>query len=298
MKLSFEKLVPDAGSSFRCFDRRSLTAPVKWHSHPEIELTYVEKGSGARVVGDHIGEYSDHDLVLLGSGLPHTWTSDEYRGQEYDLHGAIVIQFHPDFLGKEFFDAPELERISHLIDAAARGLWFPAREARMIGWRMKDLVDQAGVKRLLGLLACLEQLTLSTEAKSLASKGYMRPGSKEVSTRIQIVCDHIQSRFTDPRLSAHDLSELLLMNASAFSRFFKQATGRTPSGYINTLRIGYACRQLIDSDKGILEICHDSGFTSNSYFNRTFRTIRRMTPREYREKHARLRVENEGSNGK
>ncbi|MEM9645118.1 MAG: AraC family transcriptional regulator, partial [Planctomycetota bacterium] len=63
MKPSYELLVPPNGDSFRCFDRSALQSPVKWHRHPEVELTYIATGSGSRVVGDHIGSYGDHDLV-------------------------------------------------------------------------------------------------------------------------------------------------------------------------------------------------------------------------------------------
>lgn len=288
MKPSFEKLVPDTDQSFRCFDRRSLTSPLKWHLHPEIELTYVDTGSGSRLVGDHIGEYADHDLVLLGSNLPHTWNSDEFREEKYDRHAAIVTQFHPEFLGVDFFAAKEFGLVRQLLANASRGLWFPPTEAKSIGKKVKQMLVRSGAARLLSLIEILHELSLSKHTQQLASKSYERPASKEAETRIQTVCDYIQLNFDDHELSASHLAELLYMNASAFSRFFKQATGRTPSGYINELRIGYACRQLIDSDKPVLKICLDSGFSSASYFNRTFRLLRNMTPRQYRTQHSKL----------
>ncbi|MCM2374305.1 AraC family transcriptional regulator [Aporhodopirellula aestuarii] len=288
MKPSFEKLVPDADQSFRCFDRATLTAPLKWHRHPEVELTYVESGSGSRLVGDHIGEYSDHDLVLVGSNLPHTWSSDAFRDKKYDLHAATVVQFRPDFLGTEFFEVAEMKQVRQMLDDASSGLWFPATEAHIIGKRMNAMISLTGGERLLSLLSCLHDLSQSAASKPLASSGYTGPATQEAESRIRIVCDHIQQNFSDPEFSASELADLLYMNASAFSRFFKQATGRTPSSYINELRIGYACRQLIETDRGILQIGFDSGFSSTSYFNRTFRALRDLTPREYRAEYAKF----------
>ncbi|MCH7728505.1 MAG: cupin domain-containing protein, partial [Planctomycetes bacterium] len=81
MKVSFEKLVPPTGESFRCFNRKRLRTTVKWHRHPEIELNYVELGRGTRLVGDHIDTFRDGDLVLVGPDIPHTWLSDDYIGK-------------------------------------------------------------------------------------------------------------------------------------------------------------------------------------------------------------------------
>ncbi|MEM6688744.1 MAG: helix-turn-helix domain-containing protein [Planctomycetota bacterium] len=290
MKLSFEKLEPHAGQSFRCIDRSELETPVKWHRHPEIELTYVQQGTGSRIVGDHIGAYGDHDLVLLGSNLPHTWTSDEYRGRRYDRHKAIVVQFHPDFLGEYFFEIHEMQPIQELLCSAYRGLWASAEEASSIGEQMTEMLSLAGPSRLISLLSILAQLT-HIQTKTLASAGYSGPTSKDAESRIQQVCDHIENSFTSSSFSISSLAEMLFMNQSAFSRFFKQSTGRTPTEYLNELRIGYACRQLIESDHSILDICHASGFDSPSFFNRTFKRLRSSTPRGYRALHGKLRKE-------
>ncbi|QDV86223.1 AraC family transcriptional regulator [Planctomycetes bacterium TBK1r] len=286
MKPSYEKLVPSSGESFRCFDRSALRSPVKWHRHPEVELTYIAKGSGSRIVGDHIGSYGDHDLVLSGSQLPHTWASDEYRGQPYDRHAAIVLQFHPDFLGPDFFSCVEMEVIARLLERAKRGLWFPDDVAVEVGRRMEALITAVGPSRLIGLLSILDRLSRCNAAKTLASEHYrylaVGVANDAMETRIQTICDHIAGNLSDPDLSHHELADLADMNPSAFSRFFKQSTGRTVSAYINELRIGLACRLLCDSNAAVVSICHQAGFSNLSNFNRRFRQLRQMTPREYR----------------
>ena len=51
--------------------------PFQWHHHPEFELTLTLNSRGQRFIGDHIGDYDDGDLVLVGPNLPHTWVSRE-----------------------------------------------------------------------------------------------------------------------------------------------------------------------------------------------------------------------------
>ncbi|MFG0286963.1 MAG: helix-turn-helix domain-containing protein [Rhodopirellula sp. JB044] len=284
MKASFEKLVPEKGQSFRCFNREELRSPVKWHRHPEVELNYIPAGVGSRMVGDHIGSFTDHELVLVGSELPHTWASDEYRGQTYDLHSAVVVQFHPNFLGEGFFDLGEMVDVRNLLQRSSRGLWFPPNVARPIGEKMAELISRTGAARLVELLSILSDLSQQDDAEPLASPLYRTTNNKQVETRIQIVCDYITHHLTDAELSHSDLADLAEMNPSAFSRFFKHSTGRTVSAYINELRIGFACRLLTETDDSILSISQQSGFQNLSNFNRRFQQHRKQTPRAYRKR--------------
>ncbi|TWU47471.1 Arabinose operon regulatory protein [Rubripirellula tenax] len=291
MKPTFEKLVPRTGESFRCFDRSELRSPAKWHRHPEIELTYVPIGSGSRIVGDHIGSYTDHDLVLIGSQIPHTWASDEYLGKASDRHHAIVLQFHPEFLGVEFFECGEMARIDALLKRSQQGLWYPAEVAHRVGAQMEALVTTKGAKRLLGLFSILHELSIYDDPVPLSTQSFdsrngsaarVSPARRAAETKIQTVCDHIANHLADSDLTQMDLADLIDMNPSAFTRFFRQSTGRTPLAYISELRIGLACRLLTDTDESILAICNQSGFANLSNFNRQFRKRRSTTPRDYR----------------
>ncbi|SMP54537.1 transcriptional regulator, AraC family [Neorhodopirellula lusitana] len=283
MKPTFEKLVTNTGESFRCFDRENLNTPVRWHRHPEIELTYLRQGTGSRIVGDHIGSYGDHDLVLVGGNLPHNWASDAFRGQKFDNHPAIVVQFRPDFLGTDFFRTPELAGVANLLDRSQRGLWFPTPIARQVGEQMTAMVDSPGAAKVIGLLTCLDQLAQVSDAQPLSSEAYQFSASPVGEDRIQAVCDFIEFNLTNPKLSHQALANLVDMNPSAFSRFFRQSTGRTLTEHIVELRIGLACRMLAETDQPVLAISLEAGFANLSNFNRRFRELRQMTPREYRQ---------------
>ena len=105
---------------------------------------------------------------------------------------------------------------------------------------------------------------------------------------MKVICEYTQQTFTDSSLTTRRLAKQLQMNSSAFCRFFKQSTGLTPSAYLNELRIGFACRRLLDSDHSILDVCEESGFASISHFNEMFRKLRGMSPRQYRSQHSRV----------
>lgn len=288
MRPSFEKLIPPDGFSIRCFNRAEVDKPANWHYHPEIELTFVERGSGTRFVGDHIANYHDGDLVLLGSNLPHHWASDEFRGQKYDRHPAIVVQFLPDLFGEHFLSMPELFCIVDLVDRARRGLLFSGSTQQMVSAEMVAMLHQAPFDRLMSLLRCLQLLGTSSEAAPLATENFSPSFRHKTRTRLHDVCQFIHENLTNAALTQLQIAEFAGMTPAAFSRFFRSATQRTVTEYVNELRIGLASRMLAETDQSILEICMQTGFDSPSNFNRRFRQFKAMSPRQYRSHHRRL----------
>lgn len=292
MKPVFEQLIRPEGTSFRCFDRTEIRTPAKWHRHPELEITYVERGSGTRIVGDNVSPYTNHDLVFIGPNLPHTWQSDQYLGKRFDRHPAAVIQFHLDFLGPTFFELPEFASIKSMLRRSQLGLWFPPEEAAQLGSIMIEMIHDDGPTRILRLISLLRQMSEVESSLTLASEGFSPRFDERTETRIQNICQYINQNLRDPELDHLTLAERARMNPSAFSRFFKRSTGRTVTQYINELRIGLACRLLVDTEDSIIDVCLESGFNNVSNFNRRFRELRGTTPREYRRQFAAQLVAN------
>lgn len=87
----------------------------------------------------------------------------------------------------------------------------------------------------------------------------------------------------DKELSLTRLSEVVHMNTSYLSRFFKQMTGRNLTEYIMDLRIAKAKTLLRETDLKIQDIAGKVGFDAPAYFIRLFKKETNLTPMEYRE---------------
>ncbi|QVY65605.1 cupin domain-containing protein [Polaribacter sp. Q13] len=102
---------------------------VAWHFHEEFELVYVTKSNGMRFVGDSVSPFYPGDLVLVGANLPHLWRSNSSYYNEGNPENSkrvktIVTKFTEDFLGINFFEAPEFQKINKLLKASKYGLFF------------------------------------------------------------------------------------------------------------------------------------------------------------------------------
>ena len=281
MRILFEK-VPITQAN--CFIVREFRLPIfdtPLHVHPEFELTYIIQGKGKRVVGDSVVHYSAGDLVLIGSNLPHCWYSDSIATEQEALSHSIVVQFVPSFLGTSFFQLPEMADVSRLLDSASQGLSInPAIRAEVAG-RMSELLTRRGAGRVIGLLDILNLAADAADHQVLASSGFSSYTNPSDSERINNVFRYIFDNFQgDVNLTR--AAAIASMNPPAFCYYFKKRTRRSFSEFVNEIRIGHACKLLMDTDKTVSEICYESGFKNLAYFNRRFHRSQRAAPTTYR----------------
>ena len=280
MQPLLEKVRKPHDASLRAFVRQERQFPFEWHYHPEFELTLITAGRGRRFVGDHIADFREGDLVLLGSLLPHTWRSGpSHSGRK--RRRAIVVQFLENFLGTAINECKELSRIQQLLTRSRHGLQFRGRHRAVAATQLEKLVRMRPAQKLAELLNVLDGLSHAKQAQSLASEAYAIPRQRSTSPRIAQILETIHQEFQRP-LRQNDLARTAGLSRAAFNRNFRQATGTTLVDYVNDLRIGHACRMLAESSKPITEICFESGFTNLSNFNRCFLRRRGMPPSRFR----------------
>lgn len=82
-------------------------------------------------------------------------------------------------------------------------------------------------------------------------------------------------------ITLNDLAKAAGMNSKYFCRFFQEMTHRTPIDYLNYYRIECACFQLATSDHSITEVALNCGFNDTSYFIKTFKKYKGLTPKKY-----------------
>lgn len=276
MKAELEKIVP--GNDKPVLVAYPMSLPYLefyWHHHPEYELTFKINVSGKRIVGDSYEEFEPGDLVLIGPDLPHTWVSDKkVKDKSCDF---VVIQFSGS-LFNSFTGLPEFENIKRLLQSCRHGLHF--NNSRPFKELILSLPGKTGVEKITGLIDLLNQLS-QQKGRKLASADYDISQAKNSEPRINKVCTYVEQNFSKP-ITINDAASIINISPSAFCKFFKRATGKTFSDYVNDLRVGYACYQLLETDKQISTIARSAGFESLTYFNRVFARKKHSTPREFR----------------
>ncbi len=273
MKARIERVSTGDAASFLCRRRIDSRFGFTWHFHPEIELTLIVRSRGRRFVGDSIEPYEDGDLVLVGPNLPHTWSSDPRRKGR---HEAVFCQFP-----REFLRAPELAGVDRLLERSGRGLRFTGRTQKSVARRLEGLDRLQGLRRLASLLEILDELSRSREARPLSGRRYvpgLRHGDAE---RIDRVCRFLNERCLE-RVTLSQAAGVAHLSIPAFSRMFRRSTGKTLVAYLNELRTGQACRELVETERAVSDIAFASGFNNLSNFNRRFRALKGLSPRDYR----------------
>lgn len=281
MKPLLEKVRPPEGASWAWLDRRlDDSIPFQWHHHPEYELTLTLNSRGQRFIGDAIGDYDDGDLVLVGPNLPHTWASRE-KLDGAAPHRALVMWFHPDWANSLIGLLAELRPVGDMLERAQRGLQFSASAAASARPLIEAVFTRPAEDRLGGLLDVLRLLARDAATPLASPRQVQSPGGSR--TRIDRVLDHIHMHYSEG-VSIDDLAGIAALSASGLHRLFRRHTQHTVSGYVMRLRIGEACALLSATQRPIAHIAGDVGYDSLANFNRQFRALKGITPREFRRK--------------
>lgn len=287
MKAIEYRVHKDIDKSFSLFTEVGPYFPCPWHYHPEYELVLVNKSTGRRMVGDHIGYFEEDDLVLMGPGIHHVWVNDAiYLNNQADhLADAIVIHFLEDFLlGKQIIELPELEPLKRVLNASRRGIVIYGETRSQIIKIMRRMKDENGIQRLSSLLSIFDILNRSHEFETLASPNYMMrtKQSAYTSDRHSKITDYIMRNF-DKEITLNEVAEEASMAITTFCNFFKTHYRMTFVEYLNTIRIAHVCKLLSEeSDKNIVEIAYECGYNNLANFNRQFKRLKGMSPTEYK----------------
>ena len=277
------KLTRPPEASFKLKNIALSALEFNWHCHPEYEIMYMFGSKGKRFIGDSISYYDQGDLFFIGPNLPHTWYSKAGAMGKNRKHEAILIQFVENFAGLNVRTVPELFSLEKLFSESTRGIQFHGRAKEAVSRKIRELQTREGLPRLIILLSILEILARAdkNDRDVLSSIEFTRRLQPNDQSRIDRVCTFINENYKN-RVRLEDAASIVNMSTTAFSRFFKKSTGKTFVGYVNALRIGWACKLLIESDMNIAEISYEVGFNNLSNFNRRFAERHHMNPREYR----------------
>ncbi len=252
----------------------------RWHYHPELELIHFHKGGGTQFVGDNIRRFSSGDIVLVGANLPHFWRYDQ-PGPEEDTPYSTVIHFRPDLWGDSFLELPELRPIKALFDKASRGISVPGK----LGPQIAQIHDSDGLDRHLHLLRTLGELAALPRPHLLSSLGFRPAFSEGESERINAIYEYTLQHFRR-NIYLEEVSRVAQLVPNSFCRYFRSRTGKTYTQFLTEIRIGHACRLLIEEKHSIKQVCFAAGFNNFTSFNQAFKKITGTAPQAYQKEFA------------
>ncbi|MGC4034538.1 MAG: AraC family transcriptional regulator [Chitinophagaceae bacterium] len=273
---------------FTLFSRTKQAFDFPLHTHEEFELNFIRNAKHAkRIIGDHMEEIDDLELVLVGSNLQHGWFTHKCSSKEIF---EVTIQFHKDLFDEKFLQRNQLSFIRNMMEKSNRGILFSKETTKRLAERIQQLNEKQGFDSVLELMSILHDLSASSKIRILSDSSFNNNESSTYSSvRIGKTYEHMNKNF-DRVISLNEVAKLANMSEASFSRFFKSHTGITFIDSLTEIRLGHASRMLIDTSLSVAEIAYNCGFNNISNFNRIFKKKKKCTPKEFRESYSGVRI--------
>jgi AraC-like DNA-binding protein len=279
------QLLKVATGSAHSFSVRRDVVPFfnnKWHYHAEVELIYLEKGTGTQFVGDSIRNFNEGDVILIGSNLPHYWRfnnlPESNKGNE--VADVSVVHFNELFWGSSFLQLPETKLIKNLLDRSKRGIQITGETRIKVARLIQKMLNADSVRRLILLLETLEVIAENNEVEYLSSVGFVPNLEKTENDRVNAIYEYSFTNYRS-KIALEEIAMVANMSPNSFCRYFKAHTGKTYSGFLLEYKVGIACKLLIEDKLSIQQICYESGFNNFASFHKYFKKLTNKTPLVY-----------------
>lgn len=252
--------------------------PTKMHFHNCIEIGICHKGKQNLYIEDRHMIFEEGDICIIPPYTMHITSSDSKSPEEisceylYFIPEFFLKDLSPDKLPDELlwyrqineqtiFHQKDIPEISYILSAILQ-------ESR----RKDSYYNYCIHGQIHMLLIWLERLTSPTKISEI---------NFTQNSPISPAITYINNHFSES-ISIKELATLCHMSTSTFHSNFEKLIQRTPSEYLRHIRLEYACELLYSTEKSILDISLECGFSSVSNFNRYFRKVYKKSPREWR----------------
>lgn len=274
-----EKSIVNPDFPFRLYVIEPTEWPIHWHE--EIEVIHVLEGVLTVDLNNVLYHLEERDILLIGSGDIHWIVPQTRKSQIVGLQFGLPIfdAFSFDATSKRFVspllchsrqlgsqrDRQVHRRIERLIRTMVH-----ENETRDIGFRM------AIRARLYDLMVILMRRIPMEE---YSSKGKTK--RLERLERLERVFHYIETHYMR-EITLEDAAREANISVYYFTRFFKEATGKTFGRYLMEYRVKKAQCALANTKAKITDVAFQVGFNNTPTFNRIFKEITGATPSEYK----------------
>ncbi len=264
--------------------RRDLVPYInnRWHYHPEIELIHFKKGEGTQFIGDSIKRFKSGDIVMVGAHLPHYWRFDDtFFEEDTRLQADVrVAHFCENFWGEQFLHLPENMNIRTVLEKARRGLQITGKTRQRVAELLERLLLTDGSERIILLMEALNTIADCKQLTTLSSIGFKHDLVDAENDRVNAIYEYSLKNFKR-KIQLEEIAAVANISPNSFCRYFKSRTRKTYSQFLIEIRVGQACKLLIENNLSIKQLCYESGFNNFTSFHKYFKMITGKSPLSY-----------------
>ncbi len=247
--------------------------PIHWHV--EFELIRVLQGNLLLKIDEQELELSESSVVFIPAGAVHAGVPENNCVYECIVWDMNMMMGKSDSCNKfvRKISNQEVELKSNILNLC--------NNIHQIAWKLFDTFSQKRAGYELVIQGALYQLIGEVFIQEYYSEvSSHTPRDLKRIVQLKHVLEFIENSYTNP-ITLQDIASSVNMSPKYFCRFFQEMTHRTPIDYLNYYRIERACYELLTTDQSITEVAYSCGFNDLSYFIKTFKKYKGITPKKY-----------------
>lgn len=243
------------------------------HWHDEMEITYILDCDNRHYIDGQCIQAEPGRLIVTNPESIHNIV--EGRELPDNTHIAVMLILSKRFLEKEFPDF--------------RSVYFTNQkkqcrhEIKKIMLELSEYADRDKSGYLdFYIRGLILQLFYFMSQEGVTSRDLMFDINylKNIE-RLKGVFSYVETHYSLPIRQA-EVAEKFYFTKEYFARYFKKCTGMTFMKYVSYQRVQKAQKELVTTDKSVLEIALNNGFSDDRGLINAFKEVYHTTPLQYR----------------
>lgn len=251
-----------------------------WHWHPEIEITYVQKGTMCYKVNHMVYHLKEGDIVFNNSGALHSGTMENQKDCAYipvTFDSRLIYGFFQSTVNSKYVDPVIQDSMLPAICIDQSEPWHkPFREYLL---RIIDLDEKKPDFYELDITICLQSMWRLLLEHITYEPQASRENSLEYD-RIKKILSYIEENYQN-KITLNDIAGHIHLCESECTRLFKRHMNTTLFAFLQEYRIERSL-ELLQDDQPVSAVADKAGFSDPNYYSKVFAKIKGCSPREYR----------------
>ena len=251
-----------------------------WHWHPEIEITYVQKGTMCYKVNHMVYHLKEGDIVFNNSGALHSGTMEDQKDCSYipvTFDPRLIYGFFQSTINSKYVDPVLQDSLLPALCINQSEPWHrPFREYLL---RIIDLDKKKPDFYELDITICLQSMWRLLLEHIIYEPQASRENSLEYD-RIKKILSYIEENYQN-KITLNDIARHIHLCESECTRLFKRHMYTTLFAFLQEYRIERSL-ELLQAGEPISAVADKAGFSDPNYYSKVFARIKGCSPREYR----------------